>query len=187
MPSDANQIVVAANGLVSVAAVGTTAPTDPTTTLPAGWVSLGFVSEAGVKFKDEKTIADINGWQSFYPLRKIITAKAATLEFELIQFQLTTIQLAFGGGTFTQTGSPPKFTYHPPSPSSLDSRALCVDWQDGTKNYRLYLPKGLVQDAVETQLVRTDNLGLPIVFAATPVSSSVDAYTLFTDDPSFSS
>lgn len=188
MPTtDVNQIVVAANGVVSVAAVGTTAPTDPTTALAAGWVNLGYVTEAGVKFKDTKTIQDVNAWQSFYPVRKIITAKDATLEFSLEQWTINTIMLAFGGGSYTQTGSPPKFTYHPPSPSSVDLRAMCIDWQDGTKNFRLYIARGLVQDAVETQLVRQNASELPIVFAAVPTSSSVDAYTLFTDDPAFSS
>lgn len=186
MPQDATQIVVAANGKVWVAPVGTTQPTTPTATPVAAWKDIGFVTEDGVKFTDSKDITDIQAWQSFYPVRKIITGKSAQLAYGLRQWDENTIPLAFGGGAVTNLGGG-VWRYAPPAAGTLDQRAMMIDWLDGIRNYRLIIPQGLVSDAVETNLVRTDSAVLPIVFAVVPTSGSADPYILLTDDIAFSS
>lgn len=185
MPN-ADAIVVAGNGTVRIAPVGTTQPTTPTATPAAAWLDLGYVTEEGVTFTDSKEIADVAAWQSFYPVRKIITGKEATLAFGLREWDERTIPLAFGGGSVTNP-SAGVWRYAPPSPGSLDLRAMMIDWIDGIKNYRLIVPRGLVVEAVETNLTRTDSAVLPINFAAIPLSTSVDPYILITDDIAFSS
>lgn len=185
MANDANQIVVAANGTVYVAPVGTTQPTTPTATPAAAWKDLGFITEDGATFTDSKEIEDIQAWQSFYPVRKIINSKEVTLSFALQQWDEKTIPLAFGGGTITNP-SVGVWRYVPPSPETLDERALMIDWLDGVKAYRLIIPKGLVTEAVETQLVRTSEAELPITFSAVPTAGT-DAFILLTNDIAFSS
>lgn len=185
MPNDADEIVVAANGTVRVAPVGSTQPTNPTSAPVAAWVDLGYVTEDGATFTDSKEIEDVLAWQSFYPVRKIVTAKEATLAFSLRQWNEATVKLAFGGGTITNP-SLGVWKFVPPDPETLDERALMLDWQDGDKNYRLIFPKGLVTEAVETQLVRTGSAELPITFSAVPATGD-DAYILLTDDIAFSS
>lgn len=181
--ANSTEIVVAGTGKVWVAATTATMPTDATTALAAGWTDLGYTSEDGVTFTDSKDIADVGAWQSFYPVRKIVTGKQATVAFALRQWNKDTVPLAFGGGTISAAGAGKKYT--PPSPDTIDSRAIVIEWTDGTKHYRLLVPNGLVQEAVETNLTRTAAGDLPITFAATPASASAAAYTLFTDDPSF--
>jgi hypothetical protein len=184
--NDADQIVVAANGTVYVAPVGTTQPTDPTSAPAAAWVDLGYITEDGATFTDSKEIEDILAWQSFYPVRKIVTGKEASASFALRQWNENSIPLAFGGGSVTNP-STGVWRYVPPNPEDLDERALMIDWQDGDKNYRLIIPKGLVTEAVETQLVRTGSAELPITFAAVPASTDDDPFVLITDDLAFSS
>lgn len=184
MPN-ADSITVAGNGTVYVAPVGTTQPTTPTAAPSAAWLALGYVSEEGVTFTDTKEIEDINAWQSFYPVRKIVTAKDATLSFALREWDERTIPLAFGGGTITAAGA--VWRYEPPAPETLDLRAMMVDWQDGIKNFRLIIPRGLVTETVETNLTRTGAADLPITFAAIPASTTDDAYILLTDAIAFSS
>lgn len=186
MSNDADEIVIAANGIVRVAPVGTTAPTDPTSAPAAAWRHLGYVTEDGATFTDSKEIEDILAWQSFYPVRKIVTSKDARVSFALRQWNENTIPLAFGGGSVTNP-STGVWRYAPPSPEDIDERALMIDWQDGTKDYRLIIPKGIVTDAVETNLVRTDSAVLPITFAAVPASTSDDPWYLLTNDIAFSS
>lgn len=185
MPESADEIVVAANGTVWVAPVGSTQPTNPTAAPNGSWTDLGYINEDGATFTESKEIEDIISWQSFYPTRKIVTSKEATVSFALQQWNENTIKFAFGGGTVSQP-SPGVWKYVPASPEVLDERALMIDWQDGTKDYRLIIPKGLVTEAVETQLVRTGSAELPITFAAVPATGS-DAYILLTDDIAFSS
>lgn len=186
MGNDADEIVIAANGTVRVAPVGTAEPTTPTEAPAAAWVDLGYITEEGATFTDSKEIEDILAWQSFYPVRKIVTGKEAAVSFSLRQWNEATIPLAFGGGAVTNptTGV---WRYAPPSPEDIDERALMLDWQDGDKNYRLIIPKGLVTDAVETNLVRTDSAVLPISFAAIPASTADDPWFVLTDDLAFSS
>lgn len=185
MANNSDEIVVGANGTVWVAATGSTQPTNPTSTPNASWVDLGYVNEDGATFTDSKDIEDINSWQSFYPTRKIVTGKEATLAFVLQQWNEATVPLAFGGGAVTQP-SPGVWRYAPPDPSQIDYRALMLDWQDGSKHYRLIFPKGLVTEAVESQVVRSGAAELPITFAAVPATGD-DPYILLTDDIAFSS
>lgn len=185
MPN-ADSIVVAANGTVRVAPVGTTQPTDPTAAPAAAWLDLGYVSEDGVTFTDSKEIEDVLAWQSFYPVRKIITGKDATLSFALREWDERSIPLAFGGGTVTSP-SAGVWRYEPPAPGTLDLRALMIDWEDGDKDYRLIIPRGLVTEAVETNLTRTGAADLPITFSAIPASTSDDPYVLLTNSIAFSS
>lgn len=184
MPN-ADAIVVAGNGTVRVAPVGTTQPTTPTATPAAGWLDLGYVSEDGVTFTDSKDIEDVNAWQSFYPVRKIITGKNAQLSFDLREWDERTTSLAFGGTVTNPSAGVWKLV--PAAAGTLDLRAMMIDWQDGSKNYRLIVPRGLVVEEVETNLTRTGSAVLPITFAAVPVSTAVDPYLLLTDDIAFSS
>lgn len=184
MTANADEIVVGANGKVYVAETSATMPTGVSGTMPSGWTDLGFVTEDGVTFTDSKETETIGAWQSFYPVRRIVTSKDASVSFALRQWNKDTVTLAFGGGTVT-TPSAGVHKYAPPSPEDLDERAMCIEFTDGTKVYRLVIGKGMVSDAVETQLVRTGAADLPITFTATPASGS-DAYYLLTNDSALS-
>ena len=148
----------------------------------AEWTELGFVSEAGATFNDSKTMADILAWQSFYPVRRIVTARDSTIAFVLRQWNGATIPLALGGGNITDNAG--EFTYIPPDPDVVDERSLALEWADGDKHYRLYFPRGMVTEAVSTSLVRTAAADLPITFGVIS-DGTTDPYTLFTDDTAF--
>lgn len=182
MPANANQVVVGGTGLVLVAPTTEAAPTNATTPLTGNWQDLGFTSEDGVTVTDSKDIEEIGAWQSFYPIRRIITGRDFTVSFALRQWSRVNVILALGGGTVT--GSSP-WTYTPPSPGSIDNRSLVVSWQDGSKSYRLYVPVGMVTESVETNITRTGASDLPITFSATS-DGTTNPYTLFTTDSSFS-
>ncbi len=181
--NESGEIVVGANGSVHVAAIGVTGPTNATTSLATGWIDMGFVSENGATFTDSRTVTPIPVWQSFYPARRIITERDAMVAFVLRQWNTATLRLAFGGGDIS--GTAPNFTYTPPSPDELDERQLCLDWQDGARSFRLYIPKGIVTDNVATNIVRTAAADLPITFGVTPQSGD-DPYTIFVADLAFS-
>src|SRR5262245_26047676 len=111
---DSSEVVVGANGSVYTAPYSDTLayPDDVATALASPWVEHGFVSEDGVTLRDSKEIEDIEAWQSFYPIRKIISSKSSGIECVLRQFNPDNVQLAFGGGEIsTATGVA---TYIPP-------------------------------------------------------------------------
>ncbi len=71
-----------------------------------------------------------------------------------------------------------------PDQDSDDFRSLVVEWADGTKNYRLYVPKGVTSGSIELALTQTDESPLPVSFEAMP-DEGVDPYSMFTNDPAF--
>ena len=181
MSKDTDQIVVAANGSIKVAEVGTAAPASISAVTGAGWLDLGFASEDGVTFLDGKTVEPIPVWQLFYPARRIVTEKEATVSFVLRQWSTDTVQLAFGGGTVSSDGAG-EYRYTPPEAGTIDERSLIVEWVDGDKNYRLIIPRGMVTENVETNLVKTAAADLPITFGVNG-EEGVAPWYFQTDDP----
>jgi hypothetical protein len=180
--NNATQIVVGANGQISVGPTTATAPSEISSAL-TGFSQLGFVSDAGANVSESKEITDVEVWQAFYPARKMITARQFEISFTMRQWNGFNIKFAFGGGTITSQGGG-KWSFTPPSASVIDERSMVLDWQDGTKNYRIYVPRGLAIATVESTMVRTAASDLAITFAA--LSDGVtDPYKLYTDDAAF--
>lgn len=177
--NDQTQIRVAGDGHLFVAPVDSPAPVDATTALDAAWIDLGFVSPDGAEFRLGVDVVDIRVWQSFYIQRKIVTGRDAVLAFALSQWFPETVQLAFGGGTYEDVGG--GTLYHPPTPETLDERALVLETLDGDRAMRIYIPKGLVASGVTTSFSRADASLLPIEFTATPTGAD-DPWTAIWDD-----
>jgi len=186
MAQDATEVVVGANGDVYVAPVGTNLPLDVDDALdPAFSEALGFTSEDGVTATDGKTTENIGAWQSFYPLRTLVTERNFTVAFVLRQWNQDTVSLAFGGGTFTATGS--HTTYTPPDPAYIDERVLIVDWEDGDDQFRLVVPRTIVSEDVETQITRTAAADLSITMTVLAPAEGNEPWLFMTNAVRFSS
>lgn len=181
--ANASETLVGANGYVWVAAIDSPEPTNPTGTPDAAWTELGYLSEDGVTWSVSKTAEDINAWQSFYPIRQVVTATSSTLSMTMRQWNADTLVLALGGGTVTENLG--IFTYEPPAPGTIDERAVMVDWNDGDRNYRLIVRRAVVSDAVETQLQRGAAADLPVTFTVLGNQTGDSPFILLTDDEAF--
>jgi hypothetical protein len=184
--NDSTEVVVGANGRAFVGPPTATPPTDITDidTLDPDFIEVGFISEAGAKITDSKTVVNIEAWQSFYPIRRIVTGREFMVEFAMRQWNGDNVMFAFGGGTVSDTAD--GFSYTPPDPETIDERAMILWWQDGTKQYLLYVPRGMATANTEAVLSRAAAADLAVTFSA--LSDGTDpAYTLFTDDPAFAS
>lgn len=183
--NSAEEIVVGANGTIWVAPTDADGPDDigtAMTSVDGDWTELGFASEDGVTWTDGKTVTAIMVWQSFYAARRIITERESMVAFVLRQWDSDTVVFAFGGGEIT--GSTGDWTYTPPDPEVIDERSLTVEWQDGDKNYRLYFPRGMVTENVESKLTRAAAADLPITYSAVS-DGSMPPFLFFTDDDAF--
>jgi hypothetical protein len=187
--NDATQLVVAANGHVSVApATDAVLPDDVSTALDSAFVDLGFCDESGVKFIDTNTFSPVAVWQSLYPARQLLTSKETTAAFVLKQWNTDSIELAFGGGAVTVVSG--LSTYTPPLPSdAIDYRAAVIEWEDGTLVQRIVIPRCMVTGSVETDLTRTATTDLPLTLSAMPIGApdiadlSTFAWFLLSNDP----
>lgn len=186
MATDVDQVVVAANGNVYVAPLGTAGPTDIATALNAAFIDLGYLSEDGIsEITPGMDTTEIRAWQAFYPIRRVVTGRSLDIGFTLLEWSDISIKLAFGGGTVATTAGPPAYyTYTPPAPEDIDYRAMVIQWEDGTKDYRLHLPRVLVSDVGGISLRRSDPAGIPLTFSV-DAADGAQPFTLITDDPAF--
>lgn len=186
--NDPNELIVAANGQIYVAPVGTTLPainSDPTAALNSAFVGLGYCTEDGVSFKVTPDVKDHKAWQSRQAVRRVVQSREVEAGFELEQWNESTVPFAFGGGEITSAGGFHTYVL-PEDEDALDERAMVIDFQDGDRNGRIVIPRGNVTDAVESKFKAEELSTLPITFKAlTPIAGGSAMYVIFDDQTAF--
>jgi len=180
MSQDATQTLLGASGDVFVAPLDTTAPDDATSSLDAAFVDLGYLTENGITPAFGQTLQDFGAWQNQYAIRSVATTRELTVAMELEQWNSVNVSFATGGGDWSSTAD--GFVLEPPDASVIDYRSMVFEWADGDRDFRLYIPKCLVSDNVQTQITRTALGVLPITVKALLVDSNTPIWSLFTDD-----
>lgn len=186
--NDSDELVVASDGAVYFAPIGTTLPlpgADPQAALAAAFVGAGFITEDGATLSVGSEVTDFMAWQSRQAIRREKVSQEIQFSFAFQQWNEENIPFAFGGGVITTHGGG-LFSYaFPADNDALDERSLVVDAQDGDVNYRFVFPRGNVTDAVETQFQRGSTAQLPISFKVlAPEAGGSPGYFL-TDAPGF--
>lgn len=139
MAADPANITVAVTGVVSVAPTGTTAPSDATTALAAGFTDVGEIGEDGVEESWDDSQTDVRN-NAGVVVRRIISQTAATIQFTMLETNATVWELFYKGSTVTGTGP---YTLDIKAPQA-DPRSFVLDTVDGTTPERLYIPSGEV-------------------------------------------
>jgi len=186
---DAGQITVASKGRIQVAPYdeALTFPTDMTE-LDAPWIDLGYANEDGATFTATPSIEDINAWQSATPVRRLTTARELTVATALMQWNRDSFGVAFGGGTWSESGVAPDTVYRYTPPADQDPLAefaVVIDAEDGDRVQRYVVYKCNITEAVETQLVRTGAAVLPVTFNALTPADKDFAWEFLTSDAEF--
>jgi hypothetical protein len=178
MAQNTAELVVGATGAVYVAPVGTALPVSIAATLNVAFVDLGLITEDGITVSPSVSQEVIRAWQLLTRVRTIITERDFELEFAMMQWNETTLPFAMGGGSITTDlpGPPAEYSYDFPDADVRDERAMIVEWQDGTKDYRLVIPRLEVTDLASFTVARTDTANLGVTVNV--VSNPADAYTM---------
>lgn len=188
MPQNKEEIVVALDGSVNLAPADKPLPTD-LDPLSVDFSDLGYQSSDGVAFSVTPSVTDIEAWQSATPVRKIVTARALSLKFTALQWNVSTFAAAYGGGAWTELdppegGEPGLYRYDPPADEDdLVDYAAVVDFVDGEKNYRLVVKQGNITDSVETNLARGAASVIPITIEALTPDGEDRSWYLLSNDP----
>lgn len=176
------EIRVGASGSVHVAPLGSTVPTDSTTALDAAFIDLGAITEDGVVLSPSQTIEKIMAWQSGKAVRVVKTTDELSVGFTLMQLNIDTVPLAFGGGTVS-TPALDEYKFVPPAAGTVDERIFLVTWIDGTYTYRLLIPRGMVSETGDISLVKSDSINLDLTVEV--LGTTPDDFVIYTDDPAF--
>lgn len=178
------EIVIAGTGTVYHAPELTALPSYLSDTLDPAFLPVGFTTEDGAKFTDEKTTDGVRPWQSYYPVRVHVKERRATIEVTLMQWNEPNMILAYGGGGITEP-VPGEYRYHPPTPEDLAIVALVIDFTDGDKHYRFVAGRSFVTSNTETTWAKTGPALLPITFEVLAPAEGGDPWTIDSDDPAF--
>lgn len=182
MANDPDNITVGSNGKLLIGPVGTTAPTDLTTAWDAAWVDVGFLNEDGASISKDRTVEARRAWQSLHPVRRIVKDMDFTVEFTMIEFKKSNVQIALEGAITTTSGV---HKFVPSAPEVLVERALGLEWQDGaSRKYRLVVPKVVSMEGVEFGIQRSEESGLPLTMGIV-AADGVDAFVILSNDPAW--
>lgn len=180
--TDASETIVAGTGQVYVAAVGTALPANDSSSLNAAFHGLGYHTEDGVSINKGLEVIEFGAWQSKTAIRRERDTEDFVLTFALQQWNEDTIPFAFGGGSVTDLGSN-HYKYTPPDDTSqLDEKSLIVDLDDGSRRMRIVIPRGTINEGVESQFTRNAMAALPISFKALEPSTGGDAWYILSND-----
>lgn len=172
---NADEIVVASNGDVFVAPVGTTLPTTAEGALNVAFMALGYITEDGVTFTNSVESEGLPAWQSMQPVRTLVTGQEITASFGLMQWNEDTLKFAFGGGVYTDEGDG-EFSFLLPLPEEREEFACVIDAVDGNRVYRLVFPRVTVSDLGDIQFTRGDAAALPVTVTANPDATGRAGY-----------
>jgi hypothetical protein len=167
MALDANNIVIAKGGRVYFAESGTALPaaTDPRTTLNAGFVDAGYITEEGVSTSGTPDILEVLTWQGARPARREVQRRDFSLSFSILEWKAENLVLAFGGGEVIQTAAGVGSYNFPADQDALDELSMVVDWEDLGHEWRLIWERGNVSEAAESSLIRTGASALPVTYS----------------------
>jgi hypothetical protein len=141
-------------------------------------VELGFISEDGATFTEEKEVVAKSSWTSLYPKKFMIVGRRAVIKFALREFNKRAVEFALEGPV---TKVAAEWKYVPPAMDAAFPKALVVEWEDGANLFRLYFPTGIVSAPTESQMSRTNPTDLPVTYSSYK-SGTGNPYTLFMDD-----
>lgn len=177
MANDAANVQVAVSGKASVAPTGTTAPTDSTTALAAGFTDLGWISNDGITEAYSDDTTEIRGNDGTV-LRRIITGSAATLHLTLLESKSDVLELYHKGGTVSGTSGAFKIDVKAPN---TDPRSFAFDVLDGTEHLRIYVPNGEVTERGDIIYRNSEAIGYEVTISCYPNASAV-LLTKFSDN-----
>lgn len=161
MAVDSSNVDVAVTGALSKAPTGTAAPTNSTTALPAAWVDHGYLSEDGVTENRERDSNEIAAWQNGDIVRTVYTKGKFTINATMIETKKETVETFYGSAVNPLDGS---VEINPIETGGRHSWVL--DYIDGDKFVRLYLPDAEVTEVGEVTIAGTDAVGYEITIMA---------------------
>lgn len=184
MAADPQKILIGTGGIVMVGLSTATAPTDSDAPLTTGWTDIGYTSEDGMTFRYGAGSDGVPVWQSALPVRLIKQEVVAQVEIAFMEFKADALIAAFGGGTLS--GTTPEWKYDFPAGNvAIAERKLAIGWTDKGYDYRLYVPRAVLDGETEIQVVRTEATRIPVTFNWLEPTAGAAPATLFTEDPGF--
>lgn len=169
-------------GAISVAAKGTTLPTDAVTALSSAFKGLGYVSEDGLTNQNTATVEQIKAWGGDVVLTPS-TEKTDYFIFTLIEI-LNVDVLKFVYGANAVTGDLTTGITLAASSQEADECVLVIDMVLNGALKRIVLPKAKVNSIDDIVYQDGSPVGYPCTVTALPDENGITHYEYIINDPS---
>lgn len=161
--ADADQVRVGIDGAVRTAPLGTTAPTNPTTAYAAGWVDLGYLSDAGIDEDQNDGWSEIRAWQNKAIVRRTLDMFEQTFKYTLIETTAAGLSLYHKNSLITTASAVSTLQVVPPAENLA---AFGIDIIDGDFNMRIIIPKGEVTSVGTITYNGSDPIGYELTITS---------------------
>jgi hypothetical protein len=171
----ADNVLVSSTGALYIAPLGTTAPTGATPAWNVAFKELGFLSEDGITENPSLDSEEIKAWQSGTVIRKVITGSGLEFSFDVIETNLTILELFYPGSVITAVTGPPAETKVEVKLPVATFKAFGIDLVDGTKLERIIVPRASISARGERNYTNPSARNFPLTLSASPDSAGVTA------------
>lgn len=162
---------------VYVAPVGTTAPTDTTTSWSVTWKALGLLSEDGMTEGNASTATSFYAWGDIL-VRNVKSKHVRTFKVTALEDNATLFALLNPGSSEALSGGVTTRTIKVPAPNA---QAFGFEFKDGSITKRIVIPRGEVTDVGDTKYSDASMASRELTITVYPTAAGV-LYTELTDD-----
>ena len=153
-------------GILYLAPLGTTEPTDLGTAWDAAWVPLGYTDE-GSTVGFNQTFEDITVAEEYDPVDTLQTERSITVSMAAAELTATNLQKAFNGGEITTVAGPPELVTFEPPPAGQVTRVM-LGWEADDGKERWIFRRCVQTGSVEMARRKApDKATIPLEFRAT--------------------
>lgn len=161
-------------GAIFMAPIGTTLPTDSTTSLAAGFVELGYASDAGVVNSESRETETIKAWGGDTVL-KPFTGKEDTFKFTLIEaLNIDALKLVYGKSNVSgalSTGITIKS-----AAEDLESHSFVIEMVLNGAIKRIVIPSAKVTEVGDITYADGEAIGYDTTLSCVPDSNGGTHY-----------
>jgi len=172
---NSNEVDVGITGAVAYAETTASPPSDadtPITEVDPLYRDVGYLSSDGVVETRERSTNNIVSWQNSEIVRVVTTEASITVQFTMIQTNPDTLELFYGSPVDPSDGSikiVPR--------ESGGRRSVIVDYVDGAKLVRLWLPSAEVTAVEGPSLVAGEATGYGVTLTGYPETVDSDTFS----------
>ena len=164
----------AVGGAVSVAAYGSTLPTDAVSALAEAYSKLGYISEDGLKNSNSPKSSDIKAWGGDTVL-SLQTAKTDTFSFKLIEaLDINVLKTIYGDDNVS--GTLAEGITIKANSTEMEPHVWIVDMVLNKAVKRVVIPNGKITEIGEITYGDSDAIGYEVTITAMPDASSNTHY-----------
>lgn len=171
MPAVAANVTAPGNGDFLFAPTGTALPTSPVATLNVAFLSVGYISDAGVTLSQATTVNKVKAFQNADIVRVLQTEHEVTAKFAMIEINANSLAIFFKGNYVAGVGQI--------KAGLAPHKAWVLHETDSTNLIRTVIPDGQVIDIDDVVYKNGEVIAMGITIECYPDASAVKAYQYF--------